>query len=378
MANKDYYEVLGVSKDASQDEIKKAFKKLAIKYHPDKNQGNKEAEEKFKEINEAFQVLSDPEKRQRYDQFGSADGAGFDGFGGFGGFSSGGGFDFDLGDIFGDFFGGGGRSKRRNGPERGSDLEVTINLTFEEAVFGCKKEIKIVRNESCETCNGTGAKSGSGKETCSKCGGTGQIKIQRNTPLGTFVQTGTCDSCGGKGTIIKDPCSHCGGTGIERRQRSITLDIPAGVDNDNVIPLREQGNHGTNGGPAGDVYVRIRVTPSSVFRREGSNIYIEQHISVGKAILGAEVKVPTIDGDVKYDVPAGTQSGTTFRLKGKGVSKVNTSYRGDQYVKIIVDIPKKLNEAQHEAMEMFMEASGESLDGVHTKKFKSRLFGKKK
>ncbi len=367
MAKKDFYEILGLEKGASDEEIKKAFRKLAIKYHPDKNQGDKEAEEKFKEINEAYQVLSDPQKKAQYDQFGSTDfgAGGFDGFNGQG-------FDFSdfggFGDIFDTFFGGGGGRKRRNGPEKGADLEYTVTLSFMEAVFGIEKEISITRSENCETCGGTGAKAGTQPKTCDKCGGTGQIRTQRNTPLGSFVSTGTCDKCGGKGTIISDPCPDCKGSGKQRKNRKIKVNIPAGVDNGNVIPIRGQGEHGVNGGPPGDLYINIRVTPHAQFKRKGFDIYIDQHISFSKAAIGVELKVPTVDGDVKYNVPAGTQPGTVFRLKGKGVPRVNGHGRGDEYVNIIVDIPKALNTKQKEALFMYMEASGEISDEDGSKK----------
>jgi molecular chaperone DnaJ len=368
MAKKDFYEVLGLQKGASDDEIKKAFRKLAIKYHPDKNQGDKEAEEKFKEINEAYQVLSDPEKKARYDQYGDAD----FGAGGYGGYGAEG-FDFSdfggFGDIFDSFFGGGGGGRRKKGgPERGADLEYTITLTFEEAVAGAEKEISITRNEKCETCGGTGAKEGTQPKTCDKCGGTGQIRVQRNTPLGSFMSTSTCDKCGGKGTIITDPCQDCKGLGKIRKNRKITVNIPAGVDTGNVIPLRGQGDHGANGGPAGDLYVNIRVMPHKLFKRKGYDIFMDSHISFSKAAMGVELKVPTIDGDVKYSVPAGTQPGTVFRLKGKGVPKVNGHGRGDQYVNVVVDIPKTLNAKQKEALLMYMEASGEISEEDGSKK----------
>jgi len=370
MAKKDFYEVLGLEKGASEEEIKKAFRKLAIKYHPDKNQGDKESEDKFKEINEAYQVLSDPQKKAQYDQYGNTD----FGAGGFDGGFNGAGFDFSdfggFGDIFDSFFGGGGSSSRRrkNGPEKGSDMEYTINLTFMEAVFGVEKEISITRNENCETCGGTGAKAGTKPKTCDKCGGTGQIKVQRNTPLGSFMSMNTCDKCGGKGTIISDPCSECRGSGKVRKNRKVKVNIPAGVDTGNVIPIRSQGEQGTNGGPSGDLYINIRVTPHAVFKRKGFDIYIDSHISFSKATVGVELKVPTVDGDVKYSVPAGTQPGTVFRLKGKGVPRVNGHGRGDEYVNVVVDIPKTLNVKQKEALMMYMEASGEIFEEDGSKK----------
>jgi molecular chaperone DnaJ len=370
MAKKDFYEVLGLEKGASEDEIKKAFRKLAIKYHPDKNQGDTEAEDKFKEINEAYQVLSDPQKKAQYDQYGSTEDFGA---GGYGGGFNGEGFDFSdfggFGDIFDSFFGGGtGNRRRKNGPERGSDFEYTVTLPFMEAVFGVEKEISITRNEKCETCNGTGAKEGTKPKTCDKCGGTGQIKVQRNTPLGSFVSMNTCDKCGGKGTIISDPCTECKGSGKVKKKRKIKVNIPAGVDTGNVIPIRSQGEHGTNGGPSGDLYINIRVTPHPEFKRKGFDIFIDSHISFSKATVGIELKVPTVDGDVKYTVPAGTQPGTVFRLKGKGVPRVNGHGRGDEYVNIVVDIPKALNAKQKEALMMYMEASGEISEEDGSKK----------
>ena len=253
-----------------------------------------------------------------------------------------------------------GRSK--NGPRKGADIEYSINLTFEEAVFGVEKEISIMKDENCETCGGSGAKAGTSPKTCDKCGGTGQVRVQRNTPLGSFVSTGTCDKCNGKGKIIAEPCQTCKGTGKERKRKKIKINIPAGVDNGNIVPLRGQGEPGANGGPNGDLYVSLRVSPHAKFKRKGNDIYLDEHISFAKATLGVELKVPTIDGDVKYEVPAGTQPGAVFRLRGKGVPFVNGVGRGDQYVNIVVDVPKSLNEKQKQALHMFMEASGETFD----------------
>jgi molecular chaperone DnaJ len=373
MAKRDYYEILGIERGASEEEIKKAFKKAALKYHPDRNPDNKEAEEKFKEMNEAYQVLSDPEKKSRYDQYGSEDfgGSGFSGssdFSGFGGF----------GDIFGDIFGGGFSSRNQNGPRKGADLEYNISLTFEEAVFGVEKEISITRNEKCETCGGSGAKAGTSPKTCDKCGGNGQIKVQRNTAFGSFASMSTCDKCGGKGQTIAEPCKTCHGAGKERKNRKIKVNVPGGVDTGNVMPLRGQGEPGEKGGPSGDLYINIRVAPHKIFKRNGNDIHIETHISFGYSALGIEIKVPTVDGDVKYKVPAGTQPGTVFRLKGKGIPRVNGHGRGDQYVKVIVDVPKSLNDKQKEALKLFMQASGESIEGLedNKKSFVDKILGK--
>ncbi|MBU3132079.1 molecular chaperone DnaJ [Clostridium gasigenes] len=373
MANKDYYASLEIQKGASEDEIKKAFRKQAMKYHPDKNQGNDVAEAKFKEVNEAYQVLSDPEKKSRYDQFGTVDGDPGFGGGGAGGFSDMGGF----GDIFESFFGGGGGGRRANGPARGADVEYSVTLTFEEAVFGVKKDVSINRSENCEYCSGSGAKAGTTAKTCPSCNGSGQVRVQRQTPLGSFASTSTCDKCSGKGKIVETPCPSCSGRGKTRKNRKISVNIPAGVDTGNVMPLRGEGEHGTNGGPVGDLYIRINVTPSKKFTRKGVDVYIDTHISMAKAALGTEITVSTVDGDVKYTIPQGTQSGTLFRLKNKGIPRVNSTGRGDQYVKVIVDIPKTLNEKQREALKMLIEASGESFDEVAHKKGIKDLFNKK-
>lgn len=361
MAKKDLYEVLGLQKGADEKQIKSAFRKLAIKYHPDKNPGDKEAEEKFKEINEAYQILSDPQKKAQYDQFGTTD---FNAGGAGAGYSA---QDFgDFGDIFESFFGGGFGSsqRRRTGPRRGADLEYRMDLTFEEAVFGVEKDIHITRTEDCDVCHGSGAKKGTSKETCKTCHGQGTVRVQRQTLFGNMIQEVTCQTCNGTGEIITEPCDECRGKGQVRQRRKISVKVPAGVDTGNVMPLRGQGDKGAKGGPAGDLHVVINVKPHKFFIRKGDDIYVDTHVNIAEAALGKEVTVPTIDGDVSYEIPAGTQSGTLFRLKGKGVTMVNSrsGARGDQYVNVIVDVPKKLNDAQKEALYQFLEASGQIVD----------------
>lgn len=376
MASKDFYEVLGVSKEASDDDIKKAFRKLAIQYHPDKNRGNKEAEEKFKEINEAYQTLSDSEKRNNYDRYGTADPS----QGGYQQYSN---FDFGdmggFGDIFENFFGGGfggSSSSRRNAPRKGRDIEHIINITFEESMEGTEKEVSITRNEKCETCGGNGAKKGTVPETCDQCGGQGQVRVQRNTPMGSFVTQANCDKCNGTGKIIKEVCEDCKGVGSIKHRRKIKVNIPAGVDTDNIIPLRGQGQSGTNGGSNGDLYIHLKVGSHKVFKRHGNDIYIETSISYGKAVLGGEIKVPTIDGNVIYNIPSGTQPNTTFRLKGKGAIKVNTNNRGDQYITVTVDVPKKLNDKQKDALIKYVELTGEEKVTHKKPSVINRIFGK--
>ena len=337
---RDYYEVLGVSKTATDAEIKKAYRKLAMKYHPDYNPGDKEAEEKFKEINEANEVLSDPKKRQLYDQYGFAgvdpnyaaqNGGGPGGFGGFSGF---GGDGVDLGDIFGDIFGGGfggfggsSRSANPNAPRKGQDIRVRITLTFDEAVHGCKKNITITRQQECTECHGSGCAAGSSPETC--------------------------PDCGGKGKLIKNPCKSCHGSGTIAVKKTLEANVPAGIDDDQGFRLSGMGNAGTNGGPAGDVIVAVTVQPSEVFQRDENNIYVVFPITYSQAVLGDTITVPSIDGKVEVNVPEGTQSGTTFRLRGKGVQYVNGRGRGDMYVKCEVEIPKKLSRTQREALKKF-------------------------
>lgn len=361
MAEKrDYYEVLGLQKGATDDEIKKAFRKMAMKYHPDRNPDNKEAEEKFKEVNEAYAVLSDAEKKSRYDKFGHAGvdpnagfggGAGFDGFGGFGG--------FDFGDIF-DMFGGGGSRRRRNGPAKGRDIQKQVTIDFTEAIFGCKKEIELTKNVKCKTCDGEGAAPGTGKKTCDVCGGSGQVSQVTNTPFGRIQNVTTCSKCGGSGQVIETPCSDCHGAGSIRKRIKIKVDIPAGVDNDNIIPLSGQGEPGTNGGPYGDLYVVIGVRPHSTYKRKGNDLYLDMPITFDQAVLGAKLKVPGFGETYTYSLPAGTQTGSQFRIKGKGVKDPRTGRQGDIYVRVNVEIPTKIGGKEKKAVQAMAEKLGES------------------
>ena len=363
-SKRDYYEVLGLQKGASEEEIKKAYKKLARKYHPDMNPGDKTAEEKFKEINEANEVLSDPEKKARYDQFGFAGVDPSYGAGAGGGYGGGMDFDFgDLGDIFGSFFGGGfGGSATRsnpNAPQRGESLRTSVNITFEEACFGCEKGVIIERVEPCDTCKGSGCELGTTAEVCPECGGRGQVQQRHQTPLGFMSTSSPCPKCGGRGRIIHKPCKTCGGRGMVRKRKTIKVNIPAGIDNGQTISLRGQGNAGRNGGPSGDLLIVVAVRPHDIFRREGTSILCEAPITFAQAALGAELEIPTIDGKVKYNIPEGTQSGTTFRLKGKGVPGMGGRARGDQYVTVYIETPRNLNKEQKAALRKFSELLGE-------------------
>ena len=368
MADKrDYYEVLGVSKSATPDELKKAYRQLVKKYHPDLNPGDKEAEEKMKEVNEAYEILSDPEKKEKYDRFGfpgvdPSYGAGQGGpyGGGFGGFGDE--MEFDLGDIFGSFFGGfgGGGSSRSNprAPRRGRDIPTTIQLTFEEAAKGCKKNISFQRIERCDECGGSGAAKGSQPQTCPDCNGRGQINVQQRTPFGTISTTKTCQRCGGKGTFNPNPCSRCKGTGRIRKTVTKDITIPAGIAEGQTIPVRGEGDHGLNNGPAGDLHVKIAIKPHAHFQREGYNVLYEMRVSYIQAALGDKIHIPTLDGIVDYDLPAGTQPGEVFRLKARGITMLNSTRRGDQLVKIVVDVPRSLNETQKAALLKFNETLG--------------------
>ena len=363
-ANKrDYYEVLGVSKGATDDELKKAYRKLAKQNHPDLNPGDKEAEARFKEINEAYEVLSDKDKRAKYDQFGFAGvdpnfGAGGPG-GGFGG--------FDMGDIFGSFFGGGfgggfggfGGGQSRTGPAKGQTVRSALTITLEEAAFGCEKEITIQHIEPCHDCGGSGCAEGTTAEVCPECHGSGQVRVQQRTVFGNMTSSTVCPNCRGEGKIIHQPCKSCNGSGGVRKSKKVSVKIPAGIDNGQAISVRGQGDMGRNGGPAGDLIVGINVKPHERLRRDGTAIYLDQTVSFFQAAMGAEIEIPSLDGRVKCTVAAGTQPGTTLRLRGKGVPVLNGRGRGDQFVTIRVEVPRSMNEAQKEALKKFAEAMGE-------------------
>lgn len=382
MAEKrDYYEVLGVQKDASEDEIKKAYRKLAKANHPDLHPGDKECEERFKEINEAYEVLSDPDKRAKYDQFGhaafdpSAGGPGGAGFGGFGGFGDifGGGF----GDIFGDIFGGGfgGGQTQRSGPRRGDNLRVRLNITFEEAAFGCEKEINVGRVERCPDCKGTGCAPGTTPEVCPDCKGTGSVRTTQRTPFGMVQTSGACKKCGGRGKIIHQPCPRCGGRGAVRKNQTIKVKIPAGIDDGQTLNLRGKGNTGLDGGPAGDLLITVFVKPHPLFERDGNSVLMEMPVSFAQAALGAEIEVPTIDGRVKLTIPEGTQPGSVFRLRGKGIPYLQSKGggRGDQFVTITVTVPKNMTAEQKERLRAYADAMNESVS-----EGRSGIFGNKK
>lgn len=362
MAEKrDYYEVLGIKKGAGDDEIKKAYRKKAKQYHPDLNPGDKAAEASFKEVNEAYAILSDPEKKSRYDQFGHR-GVDDNGAGGFGGFDFGGfgGMDVDLGDIFGSFFGGGSsqRGARRNAPRKGADIQQTILLSFEQAAKGFETKIDVTIDENCPDCKGTGAKNGTEIETCSVCGGSGQVRQQQRTPFGVFQNVTTCNTCMGSGKVIKERCSKCSGKGKVRKTKTISVKIPAGIDHGQVLTVRGEGNHGINGGPAGDVYLAVTVKPHKLFTRDGYDVHCTVPITFVDATLGTEIEVPTLNGKAKIKIPEGTQNGTTFRLRGEGIKKLRMPGSGDQLVKIIVEIPRDLNSQQKKLLKEFGASMG--------------------
>lgn len=359
MSKEDYYEILGVNKNASDDEIKSAFRKAAKQYHPDLHPDDKAAEAKFKKINEAYEVLSDPQKRGKYDQFGHAAfdqtaGGGYsytDFGGGFGGFS----------DIFETVFGSGfGASARRNtGPVAGNDLRYNLTITFEEAAFGVRREILVPREENCRTCEGSGAKPGTQPQTCGACGGSGHVRVQQNTVFGSFASMHTCDACGGTGKLVKEPCSDCKGRGRVSQTRKIIVNVPAGIDNGQTLTMPGEGEAGQRGGPSGDLYISIRVKPHKLFVRKGYDLYLEMTVSLPVAMLGGEIQVPTLGGSVKYTVPEGTQPNTTFRLRDQGITRLNSSNKGDLFIKLNIQIPKKLSDEQRTLVTKLAESMGE-------------------
>ena len=365
--SKDYYAVLGVEKTVSADEIKKAYRNLAKKYHPDLNGHSAESEEKFKEINEAYSVLGDAEKRNNYDTYGSADGNVFSGgFSGFGGFE----------DIFESVFSGGfsgGARRSANGPRRGSDVQYDLNITFEEAVFGCKKTVEVIRNEKCAECGGTGGKPGTEPKTCPTCSGTGEIRETVNGIFGRTVRARQCDKCRGTGKIYEQPCPKCSGAKVNRVKRKINVTIPAGIDDNQAIPLRGEGNPGENGGPNGDLYIAVYVKKHSIFTREEYNLYCDVPVTFVDAALGREIDIPTLDGTMKYKLTEGIQSGTVIRIKNQGVTRLHSTQRGDLFVTVIVETPSKLNKKQKEALQKFDEISEEDNLYTRIKEHKSNI-----
>jgi len=361
MADKrDYYEVLGVQKGASDDEIKKAYRACAKKYHPDLHPGDKECEEKFKEVNEAYEVLSDSDKKARYDQFGHA-GVDSNYGAGAGGAGSPFGQGIDIDDIFSSFFGGfgGRRSNNANAPMRGSDIETTVYISFEEAAKGCKQTINYSCVTTCDDCHGTGAQPGTSPKTCSSCGGSGRVTINQRTPFGVVQTQRTCDACHGRGKIVDNPCKKCGGSGKQRKNKTVDVTIPAGIKDQQILNVSGRGNSGTNGGPAGDLHVYVNVRPHPVFERRGDDVWCEVPITFTQAALGADVVVPTLDGKVSYTVREGTQPGDVFRLKGKGIQRLGGRGRGDQYVRVTVEVPKNLNGKQKELIKQLDGAAGD-------------------
>lgn len=371
MNNTEYYDRLGVSKDASQDEIKRAYRKMSKKYHPDINK-EPGAEEKYKEVQEAYETLSDDQKRAAYDQYGPDGANGFGGQGGFGGFDSGQGGFGGFEDIFSSFFGGG-ATRNPNAPRQGDDLQYRVNLSFEEAIFGAEKEVHYNREATCKTCSGSGAKPGTSPVTCGRCHGQGVINVDTQTPLGMMRRQVTCDVCHGTGQEIKEPCQTCHGTGHEKQSHKVSVKIPAGVETGQQIRLAGQGEAGFNGGPYGDLFVIINVNPSDKFTRDGSTIYYTLNISFVQAALGDTVEVPTVHGNVEMTIPAGTQTGKTFRLKGKGAPRLRGGSQGDQHVTVKIVTPTKLNDAQKEALLAFAKASGDEKIAPQKKGFFNKV-----
>ncbi len=377
MADKrDYYEVLGVQRGAADDEIKSAYRKLAKKYHPDLNPGDANSETHFKEINEAYGVLSDAKSRQRYDQMGFAGvddsyaarnggGFGFDGFGGFGGA----GMDIDLGDLFGSIFGGNSRTGSRTGPRKGSDIELYLELTFEEAALGCEKTIAVNRMENCTSCGGSGAKKGTTVDTCTRCNGTGQVRQQQHTMLGTMMNVTACPQCRGTGKIVKESCPDCSGNGQVRKSAKIKVKIPAGIDSDQTMPLRGEGNAGVRQGPSGDIYLTVKIKQHTLFERRGCDVYCNVPITFVEAALGCEIDVPTLNGKAKLKIPEGTQNDTSFRLRNVGIQRLHGGGKGDQYVRVQVEVPRHLSDKQKTLLAQF----GDSLEGKNSQKKKGFL-----
>ncbi len=366
-SKRDYYEVLGVGKDADDAALKKAYRQVAKKYHPDMNPGDAEAEKKFKEASEAYAVLSDPEKRRQYDQFGHAAFEGGAGGGGFGGFDFGGADFSDIfGDIFGDLFGGGRRSGRAGqGPMKGANIRKSVRITFEEAVFGCEKELDVVLKDPCPKCGGSGARPGTSPETCPKCGGKGQVVYTQQSFFGMVQNVQTCPDCHGTGKIIREKCSDCGGTGFVSNKKKISVSIPAGIDNGQSVRIREKGEPGVNGGPRGDLLVEVTVSRHPIFQRQDMHIFSTVPISFAQAALGADIKIKTVDGEVIYNVKAGTKTDTKVRLKGKGVPSIrNSQVRGDHYVTLVIQTPERLGADAKEALRRFDELSGNTLHAV--------------
>lgn len=360
MASKrDYYEVLGISRDANENDIKKAYRTLAKKYHPDHNNGDGNAEASFKEVNEAYNVLADQKKRAQYDRYGhdAVNGNGFSGFEGFGDFNFGG-----VSDIFETFFGrgfSGSDTRKRNGPRKGADLRNAVEISFEEAAFGIRKEISLNRTEECGACGGTGAKKGTTPETCPECKGAGEIKYKQSTPFGQFVNARTCGTCGGEGKVVRDPCEKCKGKGRVKNKVKVKISIPAGIEDGQTISIRGEGDAGYRGGPSGDLLVDVRVKQHVLFKRRGNDVIIEVPITFVQSALGSEIEVPTLNGTVKYNIPDATQTGTVFKLKGKGIPDLRSGVRGDQYIKVNVEVPEKLNAEQKELLRKFAEISGD-------------------
>lgn len=361
-AKRDYYEVLGIDRTATEADIKKAYRRLAKQYHPDVNKGDSDAEAKFKEISEAYSILSDSEKRANYDRFGHAAFDGNSGFSGFEGFGFGG-----LDDLFESFMGfGRNRTSKRTGPQRGNDLQYAMEITFMEAAFGTTKELNLTRLQNCSVCGGSGSKPGTQPENCKHCNGSGQIRYSQSTPFGQFVNVRTCNVCGGEGKVVINPCEKCNGKGRVTKDSRISINIPAGIDEGQTISLRGEGEPGLRGGSPGDLFVTIHIKSHPIFKREGYDVVCDIPISFTQAALGAEIEIPTIDGKMPYNIPEGTQTNTVFKIRGKGIKHLRGNARGDQYIRVNVEVPVKLSQKQKELLRQFAEISGD--EGLEQKK----------